>query len=230
MQFLVVDDYVDVCDAVANGLEHYCGVAVTRAGNGASATAILESEPIDLAIIDALLPDISGFELAERAAGRHVPALLMSGHPKQQEACRVHGYPHLDKPFPLSALANAATAVLRSAAENVDLLRQSYAGLKLTRERNERIVGEARQLRIESRRIQAASAQELMRSRVTSRFSEIAGAKSIQHLAVLENIARLQRLLRPDGSNRLDERTERTIQQLLAEEEAILLETESALQ
>jgi DNA-binding response OmpR family regulator len=41
----------------------------------------IEKVGFDLAIIDVNLPEISGYELARRAANRNIPTLLSSGHP-----------------------------------------------------------------------------------------------------------------------------------------------------
>ena len=80
-------------------------------------------------MIEAMLPDMTGFELAEIAADNNVPGLLIAGHPQGQERCRALGYPHLDKPFSLSALQAAATTVLRDARRNVERLHEAYERL-----------------------------------------------------------------------------------------------------
>jgi CheY-like chemotaxis protein len=41
----------------------------------------METAGFDLAIIDVNMPEISGYELARRAANRNIPALLSSCHP-----------------------------------------------------------------------------------------------------------------------------------------------------
>jgi CheY-like chemotaxis protein len=138
LQFLVVDDDDEVCDAVATGLEQYCGATVVRASNGATASQILRAHRLDFAVIDVMLPDMSGFELAERAGNYNVPALLISGHPKEQEVCKAHGYPHLDKPFPLRTLADMARHVINAACDHIASMRRSYASLTATLERGRR--------------------------------------------------------------------------------------------
>ena len=102
----------------------------------------LTTRCLDLAIIEPRLPDISGFELAESIAGCNIPVLLINGHPNEQISCKFHGYPHLDKPFRLAALANAAQHALRNAAENIAIIHRSYATLLSMREEQNRIVSE----------------------------------------------------------------------------------------
>jgi DNA-binding NtrC family response regulator len=164
LELFVVDADDGVCEAVATGLEQLCGAAVTRAHSGVAATQALTTRRLDLAIIEPRLPDVSGFELAESVANRNIPVLLINGHPHEQISCKFHGYPHLDKPFRLVALANAARQALQSAAENITILHRSYARLLTTREQKNRILNDSRQLRSESRQLQAALAGELIRS------------------------------------------------------------------
>ena len=164
LELLVVDSDDGVCEAVATGLEQLCEVAVTRAHSGKAATQAVITRCLDLAIIEPRLPDISGFELAESIADRNIPVLLINGHPNEQISCKFHGYPHLDKPFRLTALANAAKHALRNAAENITIIHRSYARLLTAREEQNRIVSDSRQLRSESRRLKAALERELIRS------------------------------------------------------------------
>ncbi len=164
LELIVVDADDGVREAVATGLEQLCGAAVTRANSGAAATQALTARRLDLAIIEPRLPDISGFELAESIADRNIPVLLINGHPIEQISCKFHGYPHLDKPFRLSTLADAARQAVQNAAENIAIIHRSYARLLMTREEKDRILSDSRQLRSESRRLRAALAGELIRS------------------------------------------------------------------
>ena len=60
------------------------GLGVREAANGAEALAIFESESISLVLLDVGLPDISGFEVAERirgtAHGADVPIIMLTGN------------------------------------------------------------------------------------------------------------------------------------------------------
>jgi CheY-like chemotaxis protein len=48
---------------------------------GSLALQAIETAGFDLAIIDVNMPEISGYELARRAANRNIPTLLSSCHP-----------------------------------------------------------------------------------------------------------------------------------------------------
>jgi CheY-like chemotaxis protein len=130
LRLLVTDDEQAVAEIIATALEVCCGAVVIRADSGTIATRALQTQPIDLAIIDTSLPDISGFEFAELAADGNVPALLISAHPRDQEQLMRYGYPHLVKPFRLAALVGAVTNALRSPKVNVAQLHQAYAMLR----------------------------------------------------------------------------------------------------
>ena len=56
-------------------------------------------------MIDVMLPDMSGLELAGHAADRKVPVLLISGHLDLQDAGEMLDCPILAKPFSLRTLA-----------------------------------------------------------------------------------------------------------------------------
>jgi len=224
LQFLVVDDDDDVARALAAGLTESCRAAVMRAGDGETATRCLQNQHLDLAVIDVLLPDMSGFALAKRAADRNVPALLMSGHPREQEACRTHEYPHLDKPFALSALTAAAREAVTGARENIARLHKSYARLTATLGQTERVISESQLVREESRRLRATRAAERQsrRPEMLGHAPDKGSRTWALRRAILENIARFQRLLEQEGSSKLNARAERAVRQLLAEEEAKL--------
>jgi CheY-like chemotaxis protein len=93
---LVVDDDPLVLDLMTEILEGM-GCAVTTAYSGTQALKVLEQNPrIDLLVSDINMPELSGYELAERAKrirrGLHV--LFVSGRETSG-----HGFPIIRKPF-----------------------------------------------------------------------------------------------------------------------------------
>jgi DNA-binding response OmpR family regulator len=157
LQFLLVEDDASVAETLKNSIEHVCEARVTSADNGASATHALGTLRFDLAVIDIILPDISGFELAARTAESNVPVLLISGHPEEQELCRLVGYPHLEKPFTFDALAKSARSILRDTRANIARVQQSYAKLTMTYEAARLLAEESHRLADDSPRIRAKS-------------------------------------------------------------------------
>ncbi len=151
LRFLVVDDDHQVSAVLQAGLEEFCGAAVTCANTGSAAVQILRAKRFDLAVIDVLLPDMSGFELAEwSAANCNLPILLISGHLETQASCKLYGYPHLAKPFSLNELAKAAMAAMSNSRENIDRIHRSHAQLMATAQQPERAASESRSLLIRS--------------------------------------------------------------------------------
>ena len=126
LRILLVDPDPSVSAVLSDALTQELRAEVICADTGASASRALHEASWDLAVIEATLPDMTGFELAELAATNHIPALLISGHPQAQETCRALGYPHLDKPFAFSALQAAAATVLRDTRVTVQRLHEAY--------------------------------------------------------------------------------------------------------
>jgi CheY-like chemotaxis protein len=132
LRLLVADCEDAVAEILSAGLEVCCDALVIRAGSGVIAAQALKTQHIDLAIIDTSLPDISGFELAELVATYGIPVFLISAHPQDQELLARHGYPHLSKPFRLTALMRAVTTTLTNVEGNVASLHRAHAMLRGT--------------------------------------------------------------------------------------------------
>ncbi|MFW3615652.1 response regulator [Billgrantia antri] len=64
-KLLLVDDEPNVLSALSRMLRHE-GYELHTAGDGHAALAILEREPIDLVLSDALMPGMDGIELLSR--------------------------------------------------------------------------------------------------------------------------------------------------------------------
>src|SRR5204863_818053 len=78
---LVVDDDPASCDIAARLLERQ-GYRTRRAASGPECLKAVEHEPIDLILLDVMMPGMDGFEVCEalRAlpAGRGVPIILLT--------------------------------------------------------------------------------------------------------------------------------------------------------
>ena len=88
------------------------------AGRGTAA-----SQEFDLALIDVLLPDASGFVLAEFAANQNVPVLLMSGHPHAAMRMEALDFACLQKPFSLVELTLAMGREIAASDANIGRIR-----------------------------------------------------------------------------------------------------------
>src|ERR1700759_4660754 len=77
---LVAEDDPGICDLLTDILEIELAAMVRCELTGSLALQAIETAGFDLAIIDVNMPEISGYELARRAANRNIPVLLSSGH------------------------------------------------------------------------------------------------------------------------------------------------------
>jgi CheY-like chemotaxis protein len=78
---LVAEHDPEVCSLVSEILQYDLLAKVVCVGTGTLAAQAISKASFDLAIIDVNMPEISGYELARRAANRNIPTLLSSGHP-----------------------------------------------------------------------------------------------------------------------------------------------------
>lgn len=111
---LVVDDDTNVLRIVASALSGY-GVSVAR--NGHEALWIVRTDPVDLLIVDYLMPSMTGQELITicEAEGATFPVLVLTGYGdilEREEPTWWATRPHLTKPVHIDALRAAATRLI----------------------------------------------------------------------------------------------------------------------
>jgi CheY-like chemotaxis protein len=129
---LVIEDDPDICDLLAGVMEAEFSAAVRCARTGKKALEAIETGVFDLAIIDVRMPEISGYELARRAAARNIPLLLSSGYPETDVTLKESECPYLAKPFLISELLYEAANAITQAAENIRLVKASLSRLAAT--------------------------------------------------------------------------------------------------
>jgi two-component system cell cycle sensor histidine kinase/response regulator CckA len=117
---LVVDD-VGVVRKAAFHLLSEAGYRVFEAGSAAEALEVLATarQPINLAIVDVIMPDVSGVELVRliREEWPSVRVLFMSAHPAEilvREGLDHPGVFFLAKPFTRFELMDKVVSALRS--------------------------------------------------------------------------------------------------------------------
>jgi two-component system response regulator MprA len=130
-RLLVVDDDPDVRDSLRRALG-YAGYAVATAANGADALASVSRSPVDLIILDVLMPMLDGFDTcrALRGRGNATPVIVLTARDAVDD--RVTGLEagaddYLVKPFALRELLARVNALLRRAQPPRDVL--GYADL-----------------------------------------------------------------------------------------------------
>jgi len=81
MRVLIVDDAEDFADYTRKRLK-LRGIQAIVAGSGEAALAILETESVDVAVLDVLMPGMDGVELLAEIKKRyaHLPVIMLTGH------------------------------------------------------------------------------------------------------------------------------------------------------
>lgn len=133
-RILVVEDEAHLAEGLAFNLEAE-GHEVEIVGDGRAASERLgrADPPLDLVILDLMLPEMSGFEVARRAraSGNYVPILVLTAKDEASDVVRgieEGADDYLTKPFTLDELLARARALLRrrrwdGAAREEDALR-----------------------------------------------------------------------------------------------------------
>ncbi|MHB1740709.1 MAG: response regulator transcription factor [Actinomycetes bacterium] len=113
----MVDDEEAITDLVSTALR-YEGFSVTTAETGQQALDAAESSRPHLIVLDVMLPDLDGFEVARRlhARGQDVPVLFLTARDATEDKVRgltIGGDDYVTKPFSLEELVARIRAVLR---------------------------------------------------------------------------------------------------------------------
>lgn len=114
---LIVDDEQTIADLVEVYLKNE-GFTVHKFYNGEDAIRSVESEQIDLAILDVMLPDINGFSLCRKIREKHnFPIIMLTA--KEEEVDKITGLTlgaddYVTKPFqPLELVARIKAQLRR---------------------------------------------------------------------------------------------------------------------
>lgn len=129
-KILLIEDEPLICDLVAEYFGERLDAEISYAQDGLTGARMIAGSDFALAIIDASLPQIPGVELATFAANENIPVLLISGDPDANYKLKRFGYPHLEKPFDLSALHRESVRVLGESQENIRRVRASSAKMQ----------------------------------------------------------------------------------------------------
>jgi two-component system OmpR family response regulator len=114
---LVVDDEPSIVDAISMTLRHQ-GFSVEAAETGKDALAMVTKWRPDVIVLDVMLPDVDGFEVARRlsADNEPVPILFLSALDNTEDKVRgltIGGYDYVTKPFSLEELIARLRNILR---------------------------------------------------------------------------------------------------------------------
>ncbi len=117
---LVVDDEEHITELLAMALG-FNGFDVERQASGRAGLAAAQAHRPDLMILDVMLPDLDGFEVAKRirqneGAGTRVPIIFLTARDATQdkvEGLRLGSDDYVTKPFSIEELVERVKAVLR---------------------------------------------------------------------------------------------------------------------
>jgi two-component system OmpR family response regulator len=116
-RILVVDDEPNIVDVVSMALR-FQGFSVESAGTGAEAIAAVASFRPDLIVLDVMLPDMEGFDVAQRLGAQRarVPIIFLTARDATDDKIRgltLGGDDYVTKPFSLEELVARIRSILR---------------------------------------------------------------------------------------------------------------------
>ena len=140
MRLLLVEDEIDLQSKLQQRLQAK-GFSVDVASDGKSALFHGSEYPVDLAIVDLGLPDLSGIEVIRqwREANKSFPILILTARSNWQdkvEGLEAGADDYLVKPFHVAELLARIHALLRRSAGHASSIIK-YEGLQLDTQRQE---------------------------------------------------------------------------------------------
>lgn len=153
LRILTVEDEPEMADLVARGLRDE-GYVVDVAGDGVDAMALAKEGGYDIAILDVMLPGMSGFELCRWLRRQHEGLAILLLTARDAVDDRVKGLDagaddYLTKPFDFAELAARLRALRRRDAIGVSGMDISGLHIDLTRHEISTAGGELRLSRTE---------------------------------------------------------------------------------
>ncbi len=142
-RILVVEDDPDILELVVHSLRK-AGFRPFGAKNGAEALSILADERIDLAVLDVMLPDLSGTEICRRMreSERHkaVPIIFLTARTEEHD--RIYGFSvgaddYVAKPFSPRELLARVQAILRRTTGSISGERIAVGDLEVDLDRRQ---------------------------------------------------------------------------------------------
>ncbi|WP_281221813.1 response regulator transcription factor [Photobacterium sanguinicancri] len=113
---LVIDDDVQLCELLADVLEAE-GYDVECRHCGETALAYMQDYPVDLVLLDVMLPNIDGMQVARRICQRFATPILMltalADETSMMDGLQAGADHYMPKPFRVPELLARMTAILR---------------------------------------------------------------------------------------------------------------------
>jgi two-component system OmpR family response regulator len=141
-RILVVDDEANITELLGLALR-YEGFQIETAADGRGAMAAATDFRPHLIVLDIMLPDFDGFEVARRlsAQGQRIPILFLTAKDTTEDKVRgltLGGDDYVTKPFSIEELVARVRAILRRAgADGGGSSRLTFADLELDEDTHE---------------------------------------------------------------------------------------------
>jgi DNA-binding NtrC family response regulator len=105
---LIVDDETDFLDTLIKRLRRR-RIDVQPAGDAEQALAVIESDPVDVVVLDVRMPKMDGIRLLERIKQRHarIEVIMLTGHASMEaavEGMALGAFDYLMKPVDIDEL------------------------------------------------------------------------------------------------------------------------------
>jgi two-component system LytT family response regulator len=127
LRTVIVDDEPLARDLIRALLaEHDDVQVVAQCQDGPEAISYLREKPVDLLFLDVQMPEVNGFDVAERVGLRHLPPAIFvtAYHEHAVRAFDIHAVDYLTKPVNAERLATALERVRKKIAAETALLTQ----------------------------------------------------------------------------------------------------------
>jgi two-component system OmpR family response regulator len=141
-RILVVDDEANIADVVSMALR-FQGFAVETAATGADAVATVTRFKPHLIVLDVMLPDFDGFEVARRLGAQRAdtPIIFLTARDATEDKVRgltMGGDDYVTKPFSLEELVARIRSILRrSGLAEPESSRLTFEDLELDEDAHE---------------------------------------------------------------------------------------------
>ncbi len=140
-RILVVDDELNIAELISMALR-YEGFEVATAGSGAEALKTFEAFRPRLIILDVMLPDFDGFEVARRLGGTRsdVPIIFLTARDTMDDKIRgltLGGDDYVTKPFSVEELVARIRSILRRVGATDADSKLAFEGLELDEDTRE---------------------------------------------------------------------------------------------
>lgn len=135
MRVLLIEDDQKIAGFILKGLKE-AGFVTEHVANGPHGLEIALTQPFDAAIVDIMLPGMSGLELVEELRRRHIvlPVIILSARRTVDDRVKgLHagGDDYLTKPFSFTELLARIQALIRRANNTAEPTRLSIGDLSM---------------------------------------------------------------------------------------------------